>query len=369
MPKKTVLILCGLLAAAGLARAVLAAEEESFAVLYNEVPAQFVRPISIEEIAVAELKGLAATDDKLRVGNDGDKVSLYYQGRLQKALYKPKEAGDVAAWVRLSGEIVDTALEKSAAARQYDFELIDKMTGAAVKQLDGDSKYYASLGDWKADRPRHQRNFGSRKEGDNLYLKIVVFNNYTLDEITKAVREHDGFKGVILDLRGSPGGMLGEAVKTADLFLDEAIIVSSKGREENSLTYYTAHDGDITGGRPMVVLVDEQTASAAEVLAAALQEQGRAKVIGTGTYGKGSIQNLIHLPGGGVLSLTSAYFYTPSGRRLHGQGIVPDVCTFEMPESKNVDNLLAAGKAADCKGESREDAELELKAAARLLEL
>ena len=366
MSKKAFLTLCSLLTAAGMAQA---AEEESFAVLYTQVPAQYVRPISVETVAVAELKGLSAADGDLRVGNDDDKVSLYYRGRLQKSLYKPKDVGDVAAWAKLSGEIVDAALEKSARARRYDFELIDKMTGETVKTLDSDSKYYASLGDWKADRPKHRRNFGSRTAGDNLYLKIVAFNNYTLDEIKKATAEHAGFKGVILDLRGSPGGMLGEAIKIADLFLDEAIIVSSKGWEEDSLTYYTAHDGDITGGAPMAVLVDGQTASAAEVLAAALQEQGRARVIGTGTFGKGSIQNLINLPSGGVLSLTSAYFYTPSGRRLHGEGIVPDVCTFEMPESKNVDNLLAIGKTAGCNAEPREDTELELKTAARLLEL
>ncbi len=366
MSKKAFLTLCCLLWAIA---SVQAAEEDSFALLYTQVPAQYVRPISVETFAVAELKGLSAADGDLRVGNDGDKVSLYYRGRLQKSLYKPQNAEDAAAWAKLSGEIVDAALEKSAKARRYDFELIDKMTREAVKTLDGDSKYYASLGDWKSDRPKHKRNFGSRREGRNLYLKIVVFNNYTLKEIEKAVREHPDFSGIILDLRDNPGGMLGEAVKIADLFLDEAIIVSSKGREEDSLTYYSAHDGDIAGGRPMVVLVDGQTASAAEVLATALQEQGRAKIVGTGTFGKGSIQNLINLPSGGVLSLTSAYFYTPSGRRLDGKGIVPDICTFEMPESKNVDNLLAIGKVPDCKSESREDTELELKAAARLLEL
>lgn len=348
---------------------VQAAEEDSFLVLYQQVPAQYVQPINIEKIAVAELKGLSKTDNQLRVGDDRDKVSLYYGGRLQKSLYKPKDAFDVHAWAELSGKIVDEALEKSAKARQYDFEIIDHMSVEMVKVLDEDSKYYPSLGDWKADRPKHQRNFGSRMEGENLYLKIVAFNNFTVEEVTKAVRGHSGFKGIILDLRGSPGGMLGEAIKTADLFLDEAIVVSVKGREEDSLTYYVAHDGDITNGAPMVVLVDAQTASAAEVLTAALQEQGRAKVVGTGTFGKGSIQNLIYLPGGGVLSLTSAYFYTPSGRKLHKKGIVPDVCTYEMPESKNIDNLLAIGKVNLCLQEAREDSELELKAAKQLLEL
>ncbi len=348
---------------------VCAIEENSFSILYTQIPEQYVENISPEDVAVKVLKGITVLDKQLRVGDDDDKISLYYRGRLQKVLHKPADKNNVAGWVDLSSELTDIALEKSIVAQQYDFEMIDRMMGEAVKNLDGDSKYYASIDDWKSERPKHKRNFGSRMEGKNLYLKIVVFNNFTISEIEKAVREYPDFAGVILDLRGNSGGMLGEAIKTADLFLDEAIIVSSKGRDEDSLTYYTAKEGDIIEGKPMVVLVDGQTASAAEVLAVALQEQGRAKIVGTKTWGKGSIQNLINMPSGGVLSLTNSYFYTPSGYKLHRRGIIPDVCTFEMPESKDINNLLAIGKVHDCKSESREYTELELKVAISLLNL
>ena len=347
----------------------LAAEEDNFATLYLQVPAQYVRPMTTEDAAVNVLKGLTAADARLRVGDDAERVSLYYHGRLLKILRKPVNKDDITAWVRLSGDMVDAATEKSAAASQHDFELFDLMMSEAVKKLDGDSKYYASAQDLETEKTGLRRQFGSRMEGKDLYLKIVAFNNFTVEEIQRAVQEYPDSRGIILDLRGCSGGMLGEAVKTADLFLDEAIITSVRGRAPDSLTYYTAHDGDISGGRPMIVLVDGKTASAAEVLAAALQEQGRAKVVGTRTFGKGSIQNLIHFPGGGVLSLTSAYFYTPSGQALHGKGIVPDICTFEMPENKNIANLLAAGRTEECLSESREDTELELKTAAQLLEL
>ena len=130
--------------------------------------------------------------------------------------------------------------------------------------------------------------------------------------------------------------MLSEGVAVADLFLDDAIIASTKGRKEAEEVYFNAEDGDILNGRPIVVLIDGDTASAAEVLAAALQEQDRAKVIGTNSLGKGSIQTLVSLSDGATIALTSAYFYTPSGSRLHGHGVLPDVCTFEMPEAKNI---------------------------------
>lgn len=114
--------------------------------------------------------------------------------------------------------------------------------------------------------------------------------------------------------------MLSEGVAVADLFLDDAIIASTKGRKEAEEVYFNAEDGDILNGRPIVVLIDGDTASAAEVLAAALQEQDRAKVIGTNSLGKGSIQTLVSLSDGATIALTSAYFYTPSGSRLHGHG-------------------------------------------------
>ena len=163
--------------------------------------------------------------------------------------------------------------------------------------------------------------------------------------------------------------MLSEGVAVADLFLDDAIIASTKGRKEAEEVYFNAEDGDILNGRPIVVLIDGDTASAAEVLAAALQEQDRAKVIGTNSLGKGSIQTLVSLSDGATIALTSAYFYTPSGSRLHGHGVLPDVCTFEMPEAKNIKNLLALPRNQFCPRESRADEGLDLEMLATELNL
>ena len=345
-----------------------AAEEESLRVLLSQIPAQYVQPVSVAEVAVYFLKNIDQVDKNLRIGNDRDKISLYYRGMPVKSLYKPQDDNDAAAWADLSGEIMDLAFARSDTARNRDFEAVDLMMKAAIGNFDNDSKYYAGL-EKNDGRTVHRRNFGARMEGDNLLLKIGAFNNFTKEEIVKAVAEHPQAKGLILDLRGSPGGQLGAAVEVADLFLDEGIIASVRGRDAFEATYYNAEEGDISGGKPMVVLIDGDTASAAEVLAAALQEQSRAKVAGTRSFGKGTIQNLIKLPNGGTVSLSSAYFYTPAERKLAGDGVVPDVCTYEMPEHKDAARLIAAGLDTSCGREKRAESTLEMEIAAQLLKI
>lgn len=356
------------MAAAVSAPAARAAEEETLRVLLSRVPAQYVQPVTAEQTAVWFLKGISQLDEYLRVGDDRDKVSLYYRGMPVKSLYKPEAADDAEGWAELCGTVLDLAFERSEAARNRDFEAVDLMMGAAIGNFDKDSKYYPGL-EPEREHAAHRRNFGSRMENDNLFLKIGAFNDFTRDEIVKAAGEHPEAKGLILDLRGSPGGRLAAAVEIADLFLDEGIVVSVRGRDENEITYYNSVDGDIAGGKPMAVLIDGGTASAAEVLAAALQEQSRAKVAGTRSFGKGTVQTLIRLPNGGTLSLSSAHFFTPSGRRIAGEGVLPDICTCEMPEGKDPDRLIAAGRDENCCREERGDGALESEIAAKLLKI
>ncbi len=346
----------------------MAAEEDTLRQLFSAVPAQYAEPITAEQTAVYFLKGIAAVDKDLRIGNDADKISLYYRGGLVKSLHKPQDADDAESWAELGGKILDEAMKKSEAAKQRDFELVDLMLAEAVKNFDKDTKYYPAISP-ESERTVHRRNFAARMENGNLYLKVGAFNNFTKAEIVKAVEGNPQAAGMILDLRSSPGGQLSAAVETADLFLDEGIVTSVRGKDANGVTYYNSADGDIFAGKPMVVLIDGRTSSAAEILASALQEQSRAKVVGTRSFGKGTIQNLINLPNGGTLSLSSEYFYTPSGQKLAGVGVVPDICTFEMPESKDPERMIAAGKDRDCGQEAREDSVLEPEIAAILLKI
>ena len=134
-------------------------------------------------------------------------------------------------------------------------------------------------------------------------------------------------KGIVLDLRGDPGGLLDQAVDIADMFLSEGRIITTNGRHPESNQIFDAESGDISGGLPIVVLINGRSASAAEILAVALRDRGRAVLLGSSSYGKGTVQTIIHLPNNGEMILTWARINAPSGQTLHHQGIVPAICS------------------------------------------
>lgn len=165
-----------------------------------------------------------------------------------------------------------------------------------------------------------------------LILRISRFNQATSRslqrEIKKAERKHgNALRGVVLDLRGNPGGLLKQAIYVADLFLTQGEIVRTRGRHPDSLQYYEAAGADLALGLPLVVLVDGRSASSAEITAAALQDRGRGIVIGTTSFGKGTVQTVIRLPNDGEITLTWSRFITPSGYILHELGVHPTLCT------------------------------------------
>ncbi len=168
-----------------------------------------------------------------------------------------------------------------------------------------------------------------------LELKVSSFNQRTALAVEKAVvAARDGsekLKGIVLDLRGDPGGLLDQAVDMADLFLETGTIASLHGRHPGANQYYAAKPGDIVLGTPLAVIIDGKSASAAEIVAAALQDNHRAAVVGTVSWGKGSVQTLRKLPNGGEIALTWSRVVVPRGVALHGLGLMPDVCTSGAP--------------------------------------
>ena len=165
-------------------------------------------------------------------------------------------------------------------------------------------------------------------------IRISNFQADTLRDFKSHIEklEQSGpLSGVVLDLRANPGGLLGAAVEVADLLIDEGVIVSTKGRLAASDTQFDASQGALLTGVPMVVLVDAGSASASEVLAAALRDNNRACVVGSRTFGKGSVQTVLPLDNGDSVKLTTARYYTPAGRSIQGVGIVPDLWLHPMP--------------------------------------
>lgn len=169
-----------------------------------------------------------------------------------------------------------------------------------------------------------------RAEGDVGYIRITSFNGNTLTGLENAVSRlkeeiGDGLKGYVVDLRNNPGGLLEQAISVSDAFLEQGEIVSTRGRDEESAQRFNAKPGDIAGGLPLVVLINEGSASASEIVAGALRDHRRAIVMGTGSFGKGSVQSMIPITGHGALKLTTARYYTPSGASIQGKGIDPDI--------------------------------------------
>lgn len=170
----------------------------------------------------------------------------------------------------------------------------------------------------------------SRLEPGYAYLRISSFQANTGLDLERKIKElaangSKPLRGLVLDLRSNPGGLLNAAVEAADAFLDQGVIVSTRGRLPHSRSEVSAHPGDLLDGAPIAILVDANTASAAEVLAGALRDHHRALVLGSTTFGKGSVQTVLPLDNGDSIKVTTARYYTPNGTSIQATGIVPDI--------------------------------------------
>lgn len=162
------------------------------------------------------------------------------------------------------------------------------------------------------------------------YVRITTFSEQTTPGLMNAVdelyAETDGnLSGIVLDLRNNPGGLLNEAIKVSDAFLEEGEIVSTRGRDDSDIQHAYARAGDITRGLPIVILINSGSASASEIVAGALKDHRRAILMGTRSFGKGSVQTIVPLPGHGAMRLTTARYFTPSGVSIQARGIEPDI--------------------------------------------
>jgi carboxyl-terminal processing protease len=239
----------------------------------------------------ASRAGFAPGDKLLEI--DGNPVRGWHEGEAVRALMGPPGTKVVVKALRASWK------------EPRDFTLIRDV----VRVVSVEQRLY-------------DRKFG--------YVKIKNFQDRTDAYLKKALEELRGksggqLQGLVLDLRHNPGGLLDQAVKVADRFMDSGVIVTTKGRGGKHVEVERAHAKDTEPRYPMVLLVDGGTASASEIVAGALQDSGRAVLLGTQTFGKGSVQTVIELEDGSGLKLTIARYYTPSGRSIQERGITPDV--------------------------------------------
>ncbi|MCJ8334014.1 MAG: S41 family peptidase [Epibacterium sp.] len=208
----------------------------------------------------------------------------------------------------------------------------------------------------------------TRTEGNTVVLRVTTFNEQTTPNLVsgfeKQVEELGGMEnvsGVVLDLRNNPGGLLTQAISVSDAFLESGEIVSTRGRHAEDGERFNATPGDLTEGKPIVVLINGGSASASEIVAGALQDHRRAIVVGTKSFGKGSVQTVMPLRGNGAMRLTTARYYTPSGRSIQALGVSPDIVVEQPRRSPEAEEEEAASAArrqrseADLRGRLNND--------------
>ncbi|MEM7567324.1 MAG: S41 family peptidase [Pseudomonadota bacterium] len=192
----------------------------------------------------------------------------------------------------------------------------------------------------------------SRVEDEVGYLRVTSFSERTFEDLRDAMSElteeigEDDLKGFVVDLRNNPGGLLDQAIAVSDAFLEQGEIVSTRGRDPEDTQRYNARAGDLSDGKPVIVMINGGSASASEIVAGALQDHQRATVIGTRSFGKGSVQTIIPLGSDGAVRLTTARYYTPSGTSIQAKGIEPDIVVQQELPEELIGKLEARGEAS-----------------------
>jgi carboxyl-terminal processing protease len=320
---------------------------ELFGDVYKRIKTDYVDDVSDEDLIEAAINGMLTSLDPHSKYLDPDRFSdmrIETQGKF----------GGLGIEVTMEGGLVKVVapIDETPAARA------GMRSGDLISHLDGEPILGLSL-DEAVDLMRGEPNttitltvlrqgaeapleveltreviqvkvVRARREEDVAYLRVTKFNDGTDRQLKREFEDllaeiGDGIQGVVLDLRNNPGGLLDQAISVSDAFLDFGEIVSTRGRREDSVQRFNARSGDIAEGLPMVVLINGGSASASEIVAGALQDHGRAIILGTRSFGKASVQTVIPLADQGAMRLTTARYYTPSGGLIQAKGIVPDI--------------------------------------------
>ena len=318
-----------------------------FADVFDKVRTDYVEPVNDEELIEAALNGMLSSLDPhssyLNPKNSKD-MDIQTRGEFGGlGLEVTMENG----WVKVVSPIDDTPAFR-AGMQPGDFithldgepvqglslsEAVDRMRGLAntdikltVRRLGVENPFEVKL----TRAVIKVQTVKGQTQGDIGYIRISQFSATTNDDLKRIVAQlkKDMGKppvGFVIDLRNNPGGLLDQAVAVSDSFLEKGEIVSTRSRRPEDTQRFNARPGDIADGLPLVVLINDGSASASEIVAGALQDHKRAVIMGTRSFGKGSVQTLIPLPGHGSMRLTTARYYTPSGRSIQAVGIEPDI--------------------------------------------
>ena len=319
-----------------------------FGDIFERVRAQYVTPPEEKELIESAINGMLTSLDPhssylnpdaakdMRVQTRGEFGGLGIEVSMENELVKviaPIEGTPAARAGVLAGDLI-SEIDGDEVRGLSLSDAVDKMRGAVNTPIEltilregaaQPIKITIVRDIIKVKAVRH------RVEEDIGYLKINSFTEKTFDDLQAAINQiksevpDDKLRGYVLDLRLNPGGLLDQAVSVTDAFLDRGEIVSTRGRDPKNVTRFDSRPGDSIDGKPLIILVNGGSASASEIVAGALQDHRRATVLGTQSFGKGSVQTIIPLAENGALRLTTALYYTPAGTSIQGKGITPDI--------------------------------------------
>ena len=318
-----------------------------FGDVFERIRDQYVEPVDDKEIIEAALNGMLTHLDphsaylakkhfeEMQVNTRGEFGGLGIEVTMEEGFVKVVSPIDDTPAYRagiLSGDYI-THIDEDPVIGLTLSEAVEKMRGKVGTDIDLVIRREETEGPINVTITRDIikiRSVRHRTEGNAGYIRITTFNQNTESGVKKAIealKEELGPQliGYVLDLRNNPGGLLDQAILVSDLFLDKGEIVSTRGRNDNDTKRDNATAGDLADDMPIVVLINGGSASASEIVAGALQDHKRAILLGTQSFGKGSVQTLIPLPGEGAMRLTTARYYTPSGRSIQAKGIEPDI--------------------------------------------
>ena len=298
--------------------------------LFSEINSKYDQSLDFGDMVQESCDLIHHYDNELKLYHSHSKVFLYKNNNLITSIEIPQD-NSVIAWRNFVTGLLAESARLSSKIISSAQSLENSILQNTLQKLDNYSRMENSVFSVAGVDYRLQDNI--------LYLRCNSFDTGTSDIIKKIVKKYPQITGFILDLKDNRGGDFDEAIKTADLFLDKVLIAYRK--EKNSSSYfYNASAGDILNGLPIVILTGYNTASAAEIVTAALHEQGRATLIGKKTYGKGCIQYVKDFSDQ-KLYLTSGYFFSPSGNAINHIGIQPDICTTEESDYGKTDFSIA----------------------------
>jgi hypothetical protein len=305
-----------------------------FAAGLDDITTLYLDPVTNRHLALAGLARLTRLDGRLAVDEAAGAVMLDYGG-YHLARYTTPGNDDAAGWGALIAQATATARQASPALADMPEQQVETAVFRGMTDTLDRFSRYAPPGEarvlsaaWGGLGATVQMTLA----GDIAVFRIADFNRHTAERVAQGLaearrRSAGRLAGLVLDLRGNPGGLLKAAARVADLFIANGPIVATFGRNPASRQLFSANGDSIAPHLPVAVLIDGGSASASEIVAAALQDRGRAVVIGTASYGKGTVQTVQRLPNGGDLIVTWARLVAPSGYLLQHHGVVPTVCT------------------------------------------